>query len=343
MNDAGQYLAHMRARAPLVQNITNYVAMNVMANIMLAAGASPAMAHAQQEAAEFAGLASALSVNIGTLDPEWVVSMEGAARAMNAAGKPWVLDPVAVGATALRRDAGARLLALKPTIIRGNASEIIALAGFEAAGKGADTADAVSDAEAAARALAGQTGGVVAVTGGRDFITDGRAAYRVAGGHALMPRVTEDDIPFLGCCYGIGILGKHLGAPVAKGRYGEAVGTADCTVTQAGRNDALLADLPGRFDAFVGHKEALEALPDGCVHLVSAPSCPFQMVRYKSNVYATQFHPEADSAGFEQRIKTYKDHGYFPPEEALDLIAMCRAADVHAPQKILRNFVQRYG
>ncbi len=160
---------------------------------------------------------------------------------------------------------------------------------------------------------------------------------------SLMPRVTEDDIPFLGCCYGIGILGQHLGAPVAKGRYGEAVGTADCTVTQAGRNDALLTDLPGRFDAFVGHKEALEALPDGCVHLVSAPSCPFQMVRYKSNVYATQFHPEADSAGFEQRIKTYKDHGYFPPEEALDLIAMCRAADVHAPQKILRNFVQRYG
>ena len=193
MNDAGQYLAHMRARAPLVQNITNYVAMNVMANIMLAAGASPAMAHAQQEAAEFAGLASALSVNIGTLDPEWVVSMESAARAMNAAGKPWVLDPVAVSATALRRDAGARLLALQPTIIRGNASEIIALAGFEAAGKGADTADAVSDAEDAARALAGQTGGVVSVTGERDFITDGQAAYRVAGGHAL-PRITV-----LGC------------------------------------------------------------------------------------------------------------------------------------------------
>ncbi len=194
MNDAGQYLAHMHARAPLVQNITNYVAMNVMANIMLAAGASPAMAHAQQEAAEFAGLADALSVNIGTLDPEWVVSMEGAARAMNATGKPWVLDPVAVGATALRRDAGARLLALKPTIIRGNASEIIALAGFEAAGRGADTADAVSDAEDAARALAGQTGGVVAVTGEVDFVTDGKAAYRVAGGHALMPRITV-----LGC------------------------------------------------------------------------------------------------------------------------------------------------
>ena len=194
MNDAGQCLAHMRARAPLVQNITNYVAMNVMANIMLAAGASPAMAHAQQEAAEFAGLADALSVNIGTLDPDWVVSMEDAVRSMNAQGKPWVLDPVAVGATALRRDAGARLLALKPTIIRGNASEIIALAGFDAAGKGADTADAVSDAEDAARALARQTGGVVAVTGEADFVTDGQTAFRVRGGHALMPRITV-----LGC------------------------------------------------------------------------------------------------------------------------------------------------
>lgn len=194
MNDAGKYLAHMRARAPLVQNITNYVAMNVMANIMLAAGASPAMAHAQQEAAEFAGLADALSVNIGTLDPEWVVSMEDAARVTNVSGKPWALDPVAVGATALRRDAGARLLALKPTIVRGNASEIIALAGFEAAGKGADTADTVSDAEDAARTLARQTGGVVAVTGEVDFVTDGQAAYRVTGGHALMPKVTV-----LGC------------------------------------------------------------------------------------------------------------------------------------------------
>jgi hydroxyethylthiazole kinase len=194
MIDAGQYLAQMRARAPLVQNITNYVAMNVMANIMLAIGASPAMAHARGEAAEFAGLADALSVNIGTLDPDWVISIEEAARAMRASGKPWVLDPVAVGATRLRRDAGARLLALKPTVIRGNASEIIALAGAEAAGKGADTADAVSDAQEAAQALARQTGGVVAVTGEVDYVTDGDRACHVGGGHALMPRVTV-----LGC------------------------------------------------------------------------------------------------------------------------------------------------
>lgn len=160
---------------------------------------------------------------------------------------------------------------------------------------------------------------------------------------SLMQRITDSDIPFLGCCYGIGILGQHLGAPVGKGRYGEPVGTADCSVTEAGRNDPLLADLPARFDAFVGHKEALEALPEGCTHLVSAPSCPFQMVRYKSNVYATQFHPEADGAEFERRIEIYKDHGYFPPDAAEDLVAMCRAADVHAPELILANFIRRYG
>lgn len=159
---------------------------------------------------------------------------------------------------------------------------------------------------------------------------------------SLMPRITQGNIPFLGCCYGIGILGKHLGGSVGKGRYGEPVGTADCTLTEAGRADPLLAGLPDRFDAFVGHKEALEDLPMGCTHLIAAPTCPFQMVRYGSHVYATQFHPEADARVFEDRIKIYKHHGYFPPETAADLIAMCRAANVHVPERILRNFVRRY-
>lgn len=160
---------------------------------------------------------------------------------------------------------------------------------------------------------------------------------------SLMPRITGGDLPFLGCCYGIGILGKHLNGTVAKGRYGEPVGTADCTLTAEGRADPLLAGVPDRFDAFVGHKEALEALPDGCAHLVAAPSCPFQMVRNGHNVYATQFHPEADADVFEERIRIYRHHGYFPPETAQDLVAMCRAAQVHAPELVLRNFVRRYG
>ena len=160
---------------------------------------------------------------------------------------------------------------------------------------------------------------------------------------SLMPQVTDEDRPFLGCCYGIGILGKHLGGDVDKRAFGEPVGTSACRLTDAGRADPLLDGLPPAFDAFVGHKEALQALPEGCTHLVASEACPYQMVRHGQNVYATQFHPEADSAGFETRIRIYRHHGYFAPDAADSLIAMCRAADVHAPERILRNFVRRYG
>ncbi|MHC0054054.1 glutamine amidotransferase [Actibacterium sp. D379-3] len=158
----------------------------------------------------------------------------------------------------------------------------------------------------------------------------------------LMPAITAADFPFMGCCYGIGVLAHHLGAPVTKDRYGESVGTADCRLTDAGAADPLLQGLPAAFHAFVGHKEALQALPDGCAHLLSSPTCPYQMIRHGQNVYATQFHPEADSDGFETRIRIYRNKGYFPPEEADSLIAMCRAADVHVPARILGRFVARY-
>lgn len=159
----------------------------------------------------------------------------------------------------------------------------------------------------------------------------------------LMPEITENDVPFLGCCYGIGILAHHLGGDVSKARYGEPVGASRCHVTEAGRGDPMLAGLPDVFDAFVGHKEAVQALPAGCAHLLASEACPFQMIRYGVNVYATQFHPEADAASFELRIRTYRDKGYFAPEDAADLIAACRAAEVHAPAAILRNFARIYG
>ncbi|WOI57735.1 hydroxyethylthiazole kinase [Palleronia sp. LCG004] len=190
MDTPSYHLGAMRDAAPLVQNITNYVAMNVMANVLLAAGASPAMVHARGEAAEFARIASALSINIGTLDDEWIECMAIAADAAREAGTPWVLDPVAVGATAMRREAGARLLALGPRVVRGNASEILALSGAEAAGRGADAADAVENAEDAARDLARRTGAVVIATGPVDFATDGSRIARIRNGHAMMPRVT---------------------------------------------------------------------------------------------------------------------------------------------------------
>jgi GMP synthase (glutamine-hydrolysing) len=159
----------------------------------------------------------------------------------------------------------------------------------------------------------------------------------------LMPEVVGRDMPFLGCCYGIGILAHHLGAPVGKGKYGEGVGAADCRLTEAGRTDRLLAGMPERFGALVGHKEAVEALPQGCVHLVEAPTCPFQMIRHGRNVYATQFHPEADAESFALRIRIYRDKGYFPPADAERLTAEVRPAEVAAPAAILRRFVEVYG
>lgn len=160
---------------------------------------------------------------------------------------------------------------------------------------------------------------------------------------ALMPQITARDHPFMGCCYGLGVLAKHLGGPVGKARYGEPVGTSRCHVTPDGATDPLTEGLPPSFDAFVGHKEAVQALPPGCVHLLASDPCPFQMIRHGRNVYATQFHPEADAHDFEDRIRIYRNHGYFPPETADDLIALCHAATVTEPGVILRRFAQRYG
>jgi GMP synthase (glutamine-hydrolysing) len=159
----------------------------------------------------------------------------------------------------------------------------------------------------------------------------------------LMPEICARDMPFLGCCYGIGILGHHL-APgiVSKERYGEPVGAVNCALTAEGRADPLLAGVPEQFRAFVGHKEAVQALPPGTVALVSSGPTPFQMLRHGQNVYATQFHPEADADGFETRIRIYRHRGYFPPGEAEALTARVRAEDVRFPERILANFVRRY-
>jgi len=158
----------------------------------------------------------------------------------------------------------------------------------------------------------------------------------------LMPQITAQDHPFMGCCYGLGVLAAHLGGDVSKARFGEPVGPSTCHLTKDGAQDPLTAGLIPTFDAFVGHKEAVQALPDGCVHLVASDPCPFQMIRWGQNVYATQFHPEADAKDFEQRINIYKHHGYFPPEDAQRLIDICNAADVTQPGEILRRFVERY-
>ncbi|MEM1067029.1 MAG: glutamine amidotransferase [Pseudomonadota bacterium] len=160
---------------------------------------------------------------------------------------------------------------------------------------------------------------------------------------SLMPEITERDMPFLGCCYGISILAHHLGTEVSKRRWGEPVGPAQATRTEAGAADPLLADLPDSFPILVGHKEATQALPAGCAHLVASDTCPFQMIRYGRNVYATQFHPEADGGVFAERIRIYKNHGYFAPDEAQALTDQALATDMREAPRILRNFFDIYG
>lgn len=155
----------------------------------------------------------------------------------------------------------------------------------------------------------------------------------------FLPRVIENDFPFLGCCYGMGILAHALGAKVSKQRYGEPVGAVDCVVTSAGRSDPLLEGVPDIFRAFVGHKEAVQNLPEDCTWLVESTPCPVQMIRHGKYVYACQFHPEADSKGFEVRIRLYRDKGYFPPEQAEELIAMCRAEQTEHASRVMQNFV----
>jgi hydroxyethylthiazole kinase len=182
--------ARMRETVPLVQCITNHVAMNFAANVLLAAGASPAMVHAAEESGEFAATAGALTVNIGTLSPEWLDGMKAAAQSAHQVGRPWVLDPVAHFATGFRRQAIADLLEWRPTVIRGNATEIIALDGRPVAGHGVDSRDPVEYAEEAARHLAMTRNVIVAVTGVTDLVTDGHRAVRIFGGSPWMPQVT---------------------------------------------------------------------------------------------------------------------------------------------------------
>lgn len=184
-------LTAVRQQHPLVHNITNYVTMNTTANTLLALGAAPVMAHAIEEVEELAAVVSALVLNIGTLSTPWIEAMFRAGRVALAKGIPVVLDPVGAGATRLRTDTARRLIAeLHPTIVRGNASEILALADGDFQARGVDTQHSVGQARAVAGELARRHGTVVAVTGPEDFVTDGRREARIRNGHALMARIT---------------------------------------------------------------------------------------------------------------------------------------------------------
>lgn len=158
---------------------------------------------------------------------------------------------------------------------------------------------------------------------------------------ALFEAIVERDFPFLGCCSGNGLLGSYCGAVISR-KYGEPVGGADIELTEAGRKDPLLKGLPTSFRVLLGHKEACDSLPPGCVLLASNDSCPVQMFRLKNNIYATQFHPEGDAEGFIVRIQAYKHYGYFPPESAQRLIEAVEHEKVPEAQSILKRFADRY-
>ena len=162
-----------------------------------------------------------------------------------------------------------------------------------------------------------------------------------AGFRPFLDTVLAEDVPFLGACSGHGLLGGHCGVRMS-GTYAETVGPATVAVTPEGHDDPLLQGFPDRFDVFLGHKEALDDLPEGAVLLARGDACPIQMFRMGRNVYSTQFHPEGDPEGFALRIRYYRRHGYFRPEEADARLAA--VARVHTPWawKILERFVRRY-
>ncbi|WP_248126393.1 glutamine amidotransferase [Micrococcus lacusdianchii] len=158
----------------------------------------------------------------------------------------------------------------------------------------------------------------------------------------LMALVIERQTPFLGCCYGVGTLGRAAGG-VVDTTYRELPGPIPVTLTEAGAADPLLKGMPGEFTAYVGHKEAVRELPPGAVLLATGRACPVQMFRVGEHLYATQFHPELDQAGLLQRLEIYADHGYFSADEADAMFAAIRSAATPFAPLILENFCRVYG
>ncbi len=238
-SNVAERLAAVRASVPLVQCLTNSVAMNFTANALLAAGAVPAMVDIPDEAGSFAQSASAVLVNLGTPYAERRSAMRVAALAAQRANVPWVIDPVAVGALPVRTALAIELLAHGPAAIRGNPSEILVLAGAGQGGRGVDATDSAEDALDAAHLLATRHHCVVAVSGPTDIITDGTADIRIGNGDKLLTLVTGG-----GCA-----LGALIAAFLAAGRSNplHAVAAATATYTIAAEVAAASASGPGSF------------------------------------------------------------------------------------------------
>ena len=249
--DAFRVLQAVRERGPLVHCMTNVVVAGFTANVLLAVGASPAMVENDQESAEFAGIADALLVNLGTLSAERARAMRLAAAAADAHARPWVLDPVAVGAMTFRTELAAELVQHRPAVVRGNSSEVLSLAGAAGAGRGVDSTVGSEAALEVAQELAGRTGAVVAVSGAVDYVTDGSATLEVHTGHPLMTRVTG-----VGCA-----LGALVAACCAVEPSRLVAATAATTIlTVAAEEAADVSSGPGSFA--VALLDALSALDE---------------------------------------------------------------------------------
>ena len=199
-----QSLARIRERTPLIHNITNFVVMNDTANVLLALGASPVMAHAMEEVREMVAYAGALVLNIGTLDEPWIEAMLAAGEEANARRIPVVLDPVGAGATRFRTAATERIRsAVKVAVVRGNAAELATIAGMEAKIRGVDSV-ASGAPDAAARLAAIRFGGAAVVSGVVDYVADANRAGEVRNGHPLMGRITGSG------CMATAIVGAFL-------------------------------------------------------------------------------------------------------------------------------------
>lgn len=220
--EAAALVAAVREARPLVQMITNYVSMDMAANVLLAAGAAPAMVFAPEESPEFVRRASALVINTGTLSAPAAHAMEVAVTAARTHGVPWALDPVGAGGTTFRNETICKLLRHRPAVIRGNASEIMAVARLAGltqeagAPRGVDSAHATSEVEELAQRLARHCLCTVAATGEIDIVTNGLAIVRLANGSPLMTKVTA-----LGC----GLTG-YIGAFIGLGEAPFAATTA---------------------------------------------------------------------------------------------------------------------
>lgn len=165
-----------------------------------------------------------------------------------------------------------------------------------------------------------------------------RTEERLSG---LAAQVVDADFPFLGACYGIGTLGRLRGGVVDR-RWAEPIGAVTVSLTGDGATDPLMVGLPGSFEVFLGHQEAVATLPSGAVLLATAPSCPVQAFRIGHHVYATQFHPELDIDALCTRIEVYRHHGYFAPGTAETVKAAARTATVTEPTRLLARFVELF-